>query len=303
MPRVVVGLPVYNGAEYVAGAIDAILEQTFADFELVISDNASTDETSEICRAAAARDDRVTYIRQPTNLGAAPNYNIVLERAPASDFFVWVAHDDKATPKFLERCVEELDAHPRAVVAFPRMVDIDAAGDEVGQAPERPGLTDPDPAVRFGDVISQSNRNDPIFGVIRRTVLEGTTLHGSYSGSDRTLLAELALRGPFVEIDEPLFCIRQHAGRSVHQARSRWDIHVREAWFDTTRADMVVFPKWRRVGAYMSAIRDAPNLGRRAQLRTLGQMVRWFADRNWKTLALELGISGMAIVRRFIPGR
>jgi glycosyltransferase involved in cell wall biosynthesis len=289
---------VYNGANYVGEAIDAILDQTYSDLTLVISDNASIDETPEICQAAARRDPRVVYIRQPTNLGAAPNYNVVLEQAPPSDYFVWIAHDDQARPRFVERCVEELDAHPHASVAFPRMVDIDAAGSEVGRAPARPGLTDADPVVRFADVIAQGHRNDPIFGMVRRDVLEGTTLHGSYSGSDRTLLAELALRGPFVEIDEPLFCIRQHAGRSVHQARSRWDIHVREAWFDTTRADKIVFPKWRRVGAYLAAVRNAPGLSGGQRMRASGQMVRWFADRNWKTLALELGISGGAIVRR-----
>ena len=78
------GLPVYNGADYLAEAIDSILKQSFEDFELLIQDNASTDATGEICRAYAASDPRVRYVRNPQNVGAAGNYNLVFERARGS---------------------------------------------------------------------------------------------------------------------------------------------------------------------------------------------------------------------------
>ncbi len=288
----------YNGDNYLAHALDALLAQTFTDFHVVISDNASTDRTEVICREYAARDDRVTYIRQPTNLGAAPNYNAVLAAAPPSEYFVWVAHDDVAGPEFLQRCVAALDANPEATVAFPRMLDIDEHGQAIGTAPARPDLTDPDPAVRLAGVIDQRHRNDPIFGLIRRSALATTRLHGSYSGSDRTLLAELALRGPFVEIPDSVFAIRQHAGRSVRQGRSRWDVHVREAWFDTARANKIVFPKWRRARAYLVAIARAPALSRRDRVRAYGQMVRWLADRNWKALLLDVVMAVSSLWRR-----
>ncbi|MDH3499489.1 MAG: glycosyltransferase [Acidimicrobiia bacterium] len=300
MPKVVVGLPVHNGENYVAHAIDSILAQTLKDFTLVISDNASTDATGKICSRYAAEDDRVTYVRQAKNLGAAPNYNAVLASAPPSEYFVWIAHDDVAAPNFLEDCVAALDETPDATVAFPRMVDIDANGETIGRAPARPDLTDPDPAARFAGVINQRHRNDPIFGVIRRTILATTDLHGSYSGSDRTLLAELALRGPFVELDDPLFSIRQHAGRSVRLGHGRWDMHVREAWFDTSRANKIVFPKWRRAGAYMAAVRTAPGLSIVERGRTYWTMVRWLGDRNWKALTLDVILATGTIYRRVI---
>ena len=93
VPRVTIGLPVYNGENYLAEAIDSILGQTFTDFELIISDNASTDRTEEICRRYAAEDDRIRYFRHDRNRGASPNYNFTVEKA-RGEYFKWAAHDD-----------------------------------------------------------------------------------------------------------------------------------------------------------------------------------------------------------------
>ena len=82
VPKLSVGLPVYNGAEYVAESIEALLGQTFEDFELIISDNASTDDTGDICRRYEKRDSRVRYFRQPRNIGLAPNHNFVRRAGP-----------------------------------------------------------------------------------------------------------------------------------------------------------------------------------------------------------------------------
>ena len=104
-----VGLPVYNGARYLPAAIDSLLSQTFEDFELIISDNGSTDETERICRGYAARDPRVRYVRSDVNRGLLWNFRNVLELARAPRF-KWMAHDDICAPEFLRRCMEELDA-------------------------------------------------------------------------------------------------------------------------------------------------------------------------------------------------
>src|SRR5215471_14033382 len=100
--RVSLGLPVYNGQRYLAGAIQAILDQTFSDFELIICDNASTDETESICRDLAARDPRVRYHRNPANIGAAPNFNKTFELS-TGEYFKWLAHDDLHEPTYLQR--------------------------------------------------------------------------------------------------------------------------------------------------------------------------------------------------------
>ena len=96
-PLVSIGLPVYNGDRYLAEALDSILAQSFADFELIISDNASTDGTQDICETYARRDERIVYSRLPENLGAAPNYNRLVEMA-RGELFKWAAHDDRIKP-------------------------------------------------------------------------------------------------------------------------------------------------------------------------------------------------------------
>src|SRR5687767_6137887 len=108
-PALSIGLPVYNGERYLREAIGSILSQDFTDFELIISDNASTDGTAAICAFYAARDARIRYHRSETNLGAAPNHRRVFELARAP-FFKWAAHDDSGSPQLLERCVQTMYA-------------------------------------------------------------------------------------------------------------------------------------------------------------------------------------------------
>ena len=93
VPRLTIGLPVYNGANYLAHSLDALLGQSFEDFELIISDNASTDDTPDICRRYEKQDSRVRYIRQPQNIGLAPNHNFTVELA-RGELFKWASHDD-----------------------------------------------------------------------------------------------------------------------------------------------------------------------------------------------------------------
>ena len=104
-PKVSIGIAVFNGENFLESALRSILAQTFEDFELIISDNASTDRTADICEQYASQDGRVLYLRQPANLGAQPNYNLLVGQARGR-YFKWAAHDDMLAPTFLERCVE-----------------------------------------------------------------------------------------------------------------------------------------------------------------------------------------------------
>src|SRR4051812_19911500 len=108
-PRLSIGVPVYNGAKFLAATLNSILAQTFGDFELIICDNGSTDATSQICDEYAARDSRVRVWRSPVNLGPAANYNKCFELA-RGELFKWAAGDDIIAPTFCERCIEKLDA-------------------------------------------------------------------------------------------------------------------------------------------------------------------------------------------------
>ena len=129
-PRVSIGLPVYNGENYLTSAIETLLAQTFTDFELIISDNCSTDRTQDICRSFCDRDARIRYVRQAKNLGAVRNFNLVFHYA-RGEYFKWAAHDDVCAPAFLQRCVERLDANPSVVWCYPRSDKIGPDGESL----------------------------------------------------------------------------------------------------------------------------------------------------------------------------
>ena len=117
LPLVSIGIPVYNGGRYLEGALDSLLGQDYANLEFVISDNGSTDETPEICRAYAAQDSRLTYHRSEENHGSIWNFNRVFELS-RGEFFMWAAADDRRSPDYITRCAEFLSRNPEAVLCY-----------------------------------------------------------------------------------------------------------------------------------------------------------------------------------------
>jgi glycosyltransferase involved in cell wall biosynthesis len=241
-PRISVTLPVFNGERYIAQAIRSILDQTYRDFKLIISDNASTDATEEICRAFEAQDPRVRYIRQPRNIGASPNFNICYELA-SGEYFKWAAHDDYVDPEYLRACIKALDANPDAVLcqSLVRLIDNQDRLIEVNR-PVAPEAASPRPSARFAARM-RNPRCLEIWGVIRRKALRESVLIGSYVGMDRALLLELALRGRFVLIDQPLFTNRDHPERAtrVTRTQTRADLAI---VYDTADAGHTVLSTW-----------------------------------------------------------
>ena len=303
VPKVTIGIPVYNGENYLADTLDSILSQTFEDFEVLITDNASTDGTEAICMAYAERDPRVRYHRHPQNLGAAPNYNDVFHRSQ-SEYFKWSAHDDLIEPTFLAECVSVLDTQPDVGVAFTMFDSIDSEGVRIDVGIPRPGLGSPDVSTRVRTAIypyRQGGASDAaIFGLMRRTTLDRTKLHGSYTGSDRTILMELALLGPFFQVPERLFLNRDHPSRSIRIGRgANKRGHHREAWFDTSRAGLIVFPNWRRLGEFIEAILRAP-ITAVDKSRSLRVVSGWVLRGNWRRLGndVRVGIAAAANQRR-----
>lgn len=121
MPRLTIGLIIYNGADSARRCIDSLLGQTFQDFELLIHDNGSTDGTSEICAEYAARDARVRHVRHAKTIPQSTNFRGVL-MAAKTEFFMWAADDDIWGKRFAEMCIAELDKHPEAVAACTRVL-------------------------------------------------------------------------------------------------------------------------------------------------------------------------------------
>lgn len=243
-PKVTIGMPVYNGENFVEAAVVSILSQSFTDFELLISDNASTDRTKDICQRFAKEDGRVRYIRQLHNLGAAPNYNLLVDES-RGQYFKWAAHDDVLAPDYLKACVRVLDTHPSVTLAYPRAEVIDAEGNVVERYDVRLETDSGDPGVRFRELLLSWHRCYEIFGLFRKSALVQTDLFDTFWGADRTLLQEVALLGPFFEVPRFLFHPRMHAEQSITKMRGR-DVD-RTYWSDMSAAGRVVLPAWNVV--------------------------------------------------------
>jgi glycosyltransferase involved in cell wall biosynthesis len=242
-PRISIGLPVYNGERFIAGAIASILAQTYTDFELIICDNASTDRTGEICRAVASRDRRVRYYRQPHNLGATANFNRCFELA-SGEYFKWAADDDLLEPRFLAACIEALDHDPGAVLSQCLVKVVDEA-DRLVEIYDHSayGTSSARPSERLAGRLRGTCVE--VFGVIRSEVLRESALIQSYVGSDRALLVDLALRGRFVLVPEPLFINRDHPGRCTRITRTRGERRHVVAWYDTQLSYHRVLSTWQ----------------------------------------------------------
>src|SRR6516164_7687038 len=213
-PLVSVGLFVYNGERFIEESLRSILNQTFTDFELIISDNASADRTGEIAEAYAQRDDRIRYYRAEENMGAGWNARRVYELARGK-YFKWAAVDDLMEPDLLRRCVELLESDPGCVVAHARTKEVDENGAFIKNY-VTPMKTDyDDPVARFREILLVPSWGYPIFGVMRMSALRQLPSQGSYVNADGVLLARMSLLGRFHEIPEYLFISRHHSGQSI----------------------------------------------------------------------------------------
>lgn len=274
-PKVTIGLPVYNGEKYIAEAIESLLAQSYTAFELLICDNASTDDTLNICNSYADKDSRIQVITASENKGAAWNYNRSVAMA-RGEYFRWQSHDDKVSPDALSECVDALDQHRHAVLAFPKTILIDAQGQHIGLYHDRLHLKNLEPSVRFSTVLYSIEECNAVFGLIRTDILKKTPLIGNYIASDVILLAELALYGQFLQVTDGVFYRRDHEYTSLRAHDNDADL---VNWFDTslgvTQQKPRKFLKW--IQGYLYAIYRS-DIPRPQKIKCCVAMLRWI---NW----------------------
>jgi glycosyltransferase involved in cell wall biosynthesis len=295
-PTVSIGLPVHNGERYLGEAIDSIIAQTFTDFELIISDNASTDGSERLCRQYAASDRRVRYYRNDRNIGGSRNHGRAFSLARGR-YFRFAAYDDVCAPELLSRCVEALDLHPEAVLSYAITVHIDEHGRRIGEVRQQKA-TSVRPSERLRDLIEWDHNCEPIYGLIRSDVLADIQrrmdLLPGYTDADRTLLGQLSLYGQFFQVGQPLFRRRIHSGITT-KVFSGW--RERMAWSFASGEDPITFPHWQQFLHYLRAIGAAP-LSPGERLRCYGHMIRWISfERRWGKLPKDLYYAGLKLLR------
>ncbi len=219
-PRVTIGLPVYNGVKFLAGALDSWIDQDFGEFELIVSDNASTDETPEILAGYQEKDSRIRILRRETTVPAADNFNGLVEEAGAP-YFTWSAHDDFREPSFLRKLVAVLDEDPDTILAYSQVNHLyDDSPDGKSSVKSRtyyrkdPPGHEPTGLGRAIGMIRRSHSYGLVFGLFRLDALKKTHLLLTPMGlvSDVGLMLEVATHGRCTCVPEILMHIRRHGG-------------------------------------------------------------------------------------------
>jgi glycosyltransferase involved in cell wall biosynthesis len=290
-PRVTIGVPVLNGEAHLATALESLLGQTFGDFELIISDNHSTDATETICRDYASRDRRIRFYRNDRNLGASSNFNRVFALARGR-YFKWASANDVHAPEYLARCVEVLDRRPEVVLCYPKTALIDERGEMIRTFEDNLDLPWTEPKRRFREYLERVRLCNAVFGLIRPEVLRRTPRLGNYPGSDVVLMAELSLYGQFFEVPERLFFRRQERANVIRdQSVENW-----QEFFDPQTRGRLFLRTWRHQYEYVRAVLRAPlPFGERAQLLSyLGRL----CVTHRGTLARELAAAVRTVAAR-----
>lgn len=257
-PIVSIGIPVYNSEKYLEETLKSILNQGFQDFEIIISDDGSTDSTPGICRTYERKDSRIHYYASETNNGPGWNYNHVLGLS-AGKYFKWQAQDDLLKPDFLEKCVEVLDTCPDVVLAYSLVVEINQRGHQTKDIDLTRIHNDHiRPSIRLRSMLVRGKYlGCEIFGLMRMDDLRKVPRNPSCAHGDLMFMCYLVVHGRFYKIPEPLFQFRIHPEQSMQTLPTHMKgLKKRRLfpfsgplpatdWWDPSKKGKVDFPTWR----------------------------------------------------------
>jgi len=249
-----IGMPVFNGGQFLEAAIRSNLNQSYPDLELIISDNASTDETESICRTFAEQDSRIKYVRNNTNIGAAKNYN-QLFRLATGKYFRWANADDLVATELVERTLAVLESRPDVAIAYGRTLLIDDKDQRIDEYDDNLNLQQERASDRYGQFLQRVGMSNIIYGLMRSSSVARTKLMGAgqLPAGDINFMLAMSLFGKFVEIPETLFYRRMHKGAFSANLNEESELRF---WRASTRS--VAFPYWRSAFADLTTIARAP---------------------------------------------
>ena len=232
-PIVSIGLPVYNGEDFLKYALDSLLSQTFRDFELIISDNASTDNTPKICQEYVLRDKRIRYIRQNNNMGALWNFNFVLKQSN-KEYFIWVSSDDKLHPEFLEKNIDILEKNKNVVCSIGDVIYSDVVNYEFKSNNEtKKTFRQRYVKSTYGTYESKVRtylkffQASMMYGLYRRDKLQKSiTINKIFLAFDLSIILNVLKYGDFHVIDENLLHRYNKGSHSIIGTMRKYDISL-----------------------------------------------------------------------------
>jgi glycosyltransferase involved in cell wall biosynthesis len=253
-PLVSIGMPVYNGERFIREALDSLLAQEYEHIELIISDNASTDQTAEICQEYIAKDQRVCYYRNESNLGAVKNFNRAFDISKGK-YFVWAGAHDLWHPSFVSAGVDVLEREPDVVLAYPYTMLISIDGKPLGVTPDRIDTRGMSVVQRYKYTVWNLHWCNMVYGVIRSDTLHKTSKFRDILAPDFALLAEMALYGAVAQVPAPLFYRRKNRADELpdeQRKRQLYDLSAREVEYSYE------YLARKRRDAHVDSINHAP---------------------------------------------
>lgn len=295
-PAVSIGLPVFNGEAYIEAALGSLLAQTFGDFELIISDNASTDRTQQICKDYSSRDPRIVYHRNSENLGVVANEKRVVTLAQG-EFFRFAACDDLCASTHLASCFQMLSQNPEAVLVYPRTQLIDENAKPIEDYEEGLDLQEPTPHLRLSHLFRQINMCNASFGLFRLAPFRKLDAIQNFPSYDVVYLANFSLYGKFIEIPDRLFFRRVYLDENSSR---RMSIHQRTVVMNSALSGKLFFPYWALLKWFTRGIMNAP-LETSERLRCLAALRVWII-RYRRSLYWDLRVAASQVLtgERFI---
>ncbi len=254
-PLVSIGLPVFNGSNFIEAAIESILSQSYSNLELIICDNASTDETVALCKRFVEKDPRVEYFRQEKNLGATRNFNSTFEKTRGK-YFKWASHDDLLGPNYIADCVNFLEQHNDYIICWPHMDYVGIQG-EFLHPQNVPNLSIQGPSFkqRIRTLFDFQKAGDDviptIFALMRSDALRSTNLWQRFVSSEEILMLELLRQGKAKQLEQTAFFFRVHDDSAFQKNRTPRE---RGKWFDTDKRTLLQLPVWYLLARYFSTI-------------------------------------------------
>lgn len=213
-PLVSIGVPVFNAEKYLHQTLNCISKQDYDNIEIIISDNNSTDSTKDIILEHVKKDKRIKYFFHDENNGAAWNYNFTVDKS-SGEYFKWAAYDDLFATNYISNCIQQFSLSPEAVLVYAKTLLLNENNIFYAYYDDNLHLTLEHPHQRLYRLLEILSRCNPVFGLMKKSTMLQTNLIGSYISSDRIFLAEMLLRGHFIELDDYLFFRRMHSGIST----------------------------------------------------------------------------------------
>jgi glycosyltransferase involved in cell wall biosynthesis len=230
-----IGLPVRNAGEGLVPVVESVLAQDHPNVQLVISDNGSTDDTEDVCRALAARDDRIAYHRQPHNIGLFNNFVRTIGLANGA-FFRWIGDDDRLAPTFVSRCLSEFAEDSRLILVTTQVMYVDPDSGTQTARYDGKALRSADPIERLAELLRLLNEShlliDPLYAMVRRTPVAAIPRRNMLR-EDEVFAVKLALAGPWGHVPEVL-ARRGWKPDKIGDIARRLDVPAWQSHFATT---------------------------------------------------------------------